>query len=137
MVQKMIGAIIILISAMKPVPSGFRACAKSGATSPRMAPSTTAAMTAMYRMWVLSFFGGAVALLPPEATSAEDAMGTSLNRGNQAGWLFSYFPTKSPLPPWGAVREPDCSADAEVPKTAGRLRERGFHPVHPPRGAGL
>ena len=46
-VQKMTGAIIILISAMNPVPTGFSATPTSGATSPRTAPATTAMITAM------------------------------------------------------------------------------------------
>ena len=56
MVQKMTGAISILISATNPVPSGLSALPRSGANRPTAAPSTTAAITMMYSQWVLSFF---------------------------------------------------------------------------------
>ena len=46
-VQKMIGAIIILISATKPLPIGSSAMPTSGQISPIAAPSTTAMMTEM------------------------------------------------------------------------------------------
>ena len=45
-VQKMIGEIIILISAMKAVPSGFTALPTSGAMRPTSTPRTTAPITA-------------------------------------------------------------------------------------------
>ena len=45
-VQKMIGAIIILMSATKAVPSGLSATPTSGQTRPTVAPRTTAAITA-------------------------------------------------------------------------------------------
>ncbi len=48
-VQKMTGAIIILMSATKPVPTGSSATPASGATMPTTAPATTATITAMYR----------------------------------------------------------------------------------------
>ena len=47
MVQKMIGAIIILMSLMNPSPSGFSDLPTSGNSSPTTAPRMTAAMTAM------------------------------------------------------------------------------------------
>lgn len=47
MVQKMMGAIIILIRATNASPTGFRATPVSGATSPTVMPSSTAMMTAM------------------------------------------------------------------------------------------
>ena len=46
-VQKMIGAIIILMSATKPLPIGSSATPKSGQIRPIVAPSTTAMITAM------------------------------------------------------------------------------------------
>ncbi len=71
MVQKMTGAIIILIRATKAVPSGFSATPASGARSPRAAPATTATMTAMYSQCVRSRLPpvrfGAVASAVPTA----------------------------------------------------------------------
>ena len=46
-VQKITGAIIILIRAMNPVPSGFSATPTSGNNNPISAPSTTPAITKM------------------------------------------------------------------------------------------
>ena len=45
-VQKMIGEIIILMRATKPVPSGLSSVAKPGATTPTRMPSATATITA-------------------------------------------------------------------------------------------
>ena len=45
-VQKMMGAIIILMSATKAVPIGLSATPTSGQTKPIVAPSTTAMITA-------------------------------------------------------------------------------------------
>ncbi len=47
MVQKMTGAIIILMSLMKPSPKGLSDLPTSGKSRPTTAPSTTAAITAM------------------------------------------------------------------------------------------
>ena len=47
MVQKMIGAMIILMSAMKALPSGSSALPASGAMRPMAAPANTAMMTMM------------------------------------------------------------------------------------------
>ena len=52
MVQKMTGAIIILMSAINPVPMGARPLAKPGAVSPSTQPIMTAAITERYSMWV-------------------------------------------------------------------------------------
>lgn len=49
MVQKMTGEIIILMRFTNPVPMGFSSTATPGATKPTVIPSTTAAITAMYR----------------------------------------------------------------------------------------
>ena len=46
-VQKITGAIIILIRLTKPVPSGLRALPTSGNTSPTAIPNPTAMMTEM------------------------------------------------------------------------------------------
>ncbi len=46
-VQKITGAIIILISETKPLPTGSSAVAKAGAMRPTMMPATTATITAM------------------------------------------------------------------------------------------
>ena len=53
-VQKMIGAIIILISATKALPIGSSATPTSGQIRPIVAPSTTAMITAMYSHVCLS-----------------------------------------------------------------------------------
>ncbi len=53
-VQKMIGAIIILISATKPLPIGSSAMPTSGQMRPIVAPSTTAMMTETYSHVCLS-----------------------------------------------------------------------------------
>ena len=53
-VQKMIGAIIILMSDTKAVPRGFSATPTSGQMRPIAAPSTTAMMTEMYSHVCLS-----------------------------------------------------------------------------------
>ena len=45
-VQKMTGAIIILIRDTNAVPSGFKATPTSGATKPTVTPAITATMTA-------------------------------------------------------------------------------------------
>ncbi len=45
--QKMTGAIIILMRAMKPSPMGLRPTANVGAVSPTTMPASTATMTAM------------------------------------------------------------------------------------------
>ena len=45
-VQKMIGAIIILMRATNPLPTGSSAMPTSGQSSPIVAPSTTARITA-------------------------------------------------------------------------------------------
>ena len=47
-VQKMIGAMIILISLMKPSPSGFIASPVAGKKWPRITPMTIAVMTCRY-----------------------------------------------------------------------------------------
>ena len=46
-VQKMIGAIIILMSITNASPIGFRPTANSGAASPTVMPASTATITAM------------------------------------------------------------------------------------------
>lgn len=58
MVQKITGAMSILISATKPVPMGARAFPTSGAISPRAAPSTTPAITDRYSRWVPERYHG-------------------------------------------------------------------------------
>ncbi len=51
-VQKMIGAMIILISLMKPSPSGFIAAPVSGQKCPSSTPMTIAVITWKYRRLV-------------------------------------------------------------------------------------
>lgn len=58
-VQKMTGAIIILISETNSVPRMPSCLPTDGATIPTATPAITATMTAMYSQWVRSrFFGG-------------------------------------------------------------------------------
>ena len=55
-VQKMTGAIIILIRLTNTVPSTPSADPTSGASRPTAIPASTATMTAMYSQWVRSLF---------------------------------------------------------------------------------
>src|SRR3712207_3908284 len=72
MVQKMTGAISILIRPTNAVPSHLSDTANSGKAKPTAMPASTAPMTAMYSQWVRSRFlvaGGCPAAVPDAMTA--------------------------------------------------------------------
>src|SRR5919112_3275210 len=72
MVQKMTGAMSILISPTNAVPSHFSETANSGNAKPTAMPASTAPMTARYSQWVRSRFlvaGGWPAAVPDAMTA--------------------------------------------------------------------
>ncbi|AEJ47446.1 hypothetical protein HX92_3665 [Mycobacterium tuberculosis] len=116
-VQKMTGAIIILIRLTNTVPSTVRLFPVDGAVSPTITPAITAKMTARYSQWVRSrpllLAGKSVtgarskgAVIGGSSRSTSDAIRHDVSRSHQRS-----------NPDDVTTRAPECAGSVEIDAT--------------------